>query len=563
MDGCESDYVRSRFEGRLSAADTVTEVAQVLREEMHHLHKAHGQALYQWLERAIAPEVWASIGVLFHPERIPAGLDAYTVFGDGSVRTEQTTEAKVDYYGDVELRVTQGTAVVWDSQRPIEAVERGVVYAMKDAEVVARDDARLDLYDRARAVVYDRAETHARARSFVEVGGGTPSVYADQQAQVYVEAGAPRLFLSECVRALIGRDEACSSPTQVTASGECLIALYGKEDAEEPLLTAEDFKGRLLRFTEGQLPLEVLQGFIVPRCHQTAKAYNEPRGESLMVEPIKQGLLPYLPVWRCDWDAERFERARNEGEVCEVLADYLPEMVDRGLTGALLRDLFTEECLCQHRIYTSFDIDEWLVRREETMRPSFFFGDQLVLGAHYPADKLYAFEQALVVADRPGQLVVVDQTAQAIGCGAGLVEAKGQAEVLGLGESVTLATGSAAVWLAERASCRAGGDARVTAYGSTKVEGLERARVLLEGHNEATVGDQCRVVASPEAQVKADGAAEVAVGYSSERVDGRVECLSAGVRVYRCLSPEEEQRYREELTAPTQQGAHRAAGRGR
>lgn len=427
--------VKERLGLALSQAETAGEVACCVVDELDYIYKVYGQDLTDLLKAGISPEVWQAHGVLFNPEQIPTdGLHDYVVLADGSVQTVQQADVRVEYYGNVRLDLRQGIAAVWDSNQVATASGSSLLFAHGSTEVIGHDQATLHLYDRSRGSAYDSIELVARDESFVQVMGQSPVIYADQQAQVLVREGTPKLCMDRDARAVIMRDRDAHKPMQAFIGGEGL--LYIADDRDTVQITEEDFKGTVLEAAEITTSPETMRDIIVPR-HQQRLPYSRPIVEPIELDKLKQAIQPFLPDSLNEHERSLLAQAVDEDGVCSCIVPYLPEMVDKGLTGSFLQNLISEWTLLEHNIHVRFDVDDW----DEALGKAatrYFFGDMLVNSSHYPGT-VYGFGQAVVVANEANSSVILQQAANGIVLNSREIKVLGSGLAVGVGPEAVLA----------------------------------------------------------------------------------------------------------------------------
>ena len=189
-------------------------------------------------------------------------------------------------------------------------------------------------------------------------------------------------------------------------------------------------------------------------------------------------------------------QADNEYDLCRQMKDWIPEMVEKGLTGDLLRENFSRWALYSSNIYTGQNEGYQAVYSEV---PQHFFGDQLV-NASGCKDPIYCYENTLLLT--PDNKGPVSQSASVIGSGKSEVVAQGNARAIMCKQSKLKANDHVTAWGNHQTDIEANGFATIYGADYARVKGHDHAWLELCGNSTATAEQDCRVISIGDCQIE-------------------------------------------------------------
>lgn len=545
----------------LSKAETASEVAALLADRFGRLEKRFGEAFLSLVKESFSPEVWEPLGVFVNPKTIPdRGLDHYYVLADGSVKTVQDEAASATYYGDVDLTVKWGIAFVQDTKNRVLIDGNGSVIAQGNTQVYATGHGLVDLQDHARAIVQDDVTVQTFDHSFVESIGGRPDITAYGQSRFLISEGSAKIQMYEFSRGMLLSADRLLKPIKVLTGGEGVLYV-GPGNPNNVRITKKSDDCIILDGNVQHIAPEEIRGLILPEYGERNLRIGDPIMNPLDGEQLKADLVPYLPTWHDQVDRDLYEWATNEKSICAAIQAYIPEMVQKGLTGDFLRTHFTEQTLNANRIITRADnADELSLLLHEALRdPCYFFGDLLV-NDRFCTGPVYGFEHTLVLA---GGGAVINGSANAIVTGEGSLKAYGTGKVFALDD--------ASVEAFDRVQLYLEGTSRGVTTGQVYVRAHDESHLLGHGHMQAELYDHCTMVANEHSrvltlgdnQVSVMGQAEVAFPTFDIGHKANIELKSNEATLIGLDNPDRVERYRGAMANEQSRELTRSTGWGR
>ena len=530
----------------LKRADSGCDIAACIAERFNEIALSYGEAFLNTVKATLSTEIWANHGVLFNPEVFTdTGHEVYHVLADGSVKTVQDNGLTAFYYGDVDLRVKDGVATVYDSKNIVSVERYGAVKASGRTRVTGSDFNYIDLYDQATATVEGNGLIWANDDSFVESKGGYTRIYASGQAQLVVNGGSARLFMSGSARGVVLAHGDESHPIQVNFMSEGALYIPDQEASHVRFLSLND-SGVLLRHPFAGTSQEEMMRLIVPRFYQVEPTSIKQILEPLPTDYLRASLTPYLPDWKDVHDRTCYERAADELDLCQALVNYLPEMVQKGVTGEFLGTHFTEQTLCKNGIYLRDyrEPGETYVYDYKTL---YYFGDQTVNTEAHSAT-VYGFDNTLIIVNNDYPIVKIGGNATAIAQDRAKVHAYDHASVFATGESQIEAHDKSFVRLSNLASVVATDETHIQAFGYSSVKGLGEAKVELYGNSKGLFSERCQALAGGENVVEVSGQAHIAYPAYADGPESTITQRSKEVTLVRLNSPEAVVKYRDSMS---------------
>ena len=498
---------RSAFIANMEDADTASDAIALVKDSFHPLYLSYGEAFLNWVREAFTGELWASQNVLINPSEVPLSETApQIVVSDGAIPVVQDVRSAVAYYGDVDLKVLDGAAYVYDTKHKV-TVNGGMLYAFGQTAVEAMDRSGLFLSERSRATVSGEVKILAADLSFVECKAGHPSIQASNEAQILVSGGSVDLIMGDHTRCVITTKETPERPNTVAMSGSCLFYTPKTDSNFIRIKNISKVNAGLLRGEEWHVTPEEMRDLIVPRCKERVPEVRKGIEKPIALEALKEAILTLLPKDTLSDLSDKIFRAENEGEVCQAITSRIPDLVANGMSGDFLRSHFTEKVLNANGIFTNYGTKaDYSIPQGKN--PLYFFGNQYV-NANSFNRQTFCFERTLVLDSQNSEFVHVVQSAAAIAYNLASVKAHGYAkvianhgvivtafqesEVLLNGKSVCAAYEHAKVQAHDKSDVWAGGSVSALLYEESQALARESAKVLTAGNNKVSAYDEATI----------------------------------------------------------------------
>ena len=529
----------------LKRADTGSDIAACIAERFKEIALSYGENFLETVKSTLPADIWATHGVLINPEVFPdTRQEVYHVIADGSVKTVQDKGLTAYYYGDVDLRVKAGVATVYDSKTMVSVESDGAVTAYGRTRVSGQDFNYIALYGQATALIEGNGSVWANDEAFVESKGGYPRIHASGQAQFVVSGGSAKIDMSGSSRGAVLAHGDESHPIVVNFRSEGALYIPGEKASHVRFLSLND-SGVLLRHSFAGTSEEEMMRLIVPRLHRVEQAFVKQILEPLPMDRLRTALAPYLPEWIDENDRICYERASDETALCQALINYLPQMVQKGMTGEFLGTHFTGQTLCNNGIYLCDyrEPGETYVYDNKTL---YYFGDQAVNTEAHSAT-VYGFDNTLVIANNDYPIVKVGGNATAIAQDRAKVHAYGHASVFATGESQIEAHDKSFVRLSNLSSVTAMDETRIEAFGYSSVKGLGEAKVELNDNSKGLITERCQALVGGENMVDASGQARIAYPTYADCPKSTITRRSKEVTLVELNSPEAVEEYRDSM----------------
>lgn len=500
------DKEASKLIDQLDHVWTASELALFTCEHFNTLYYYLGDRLNDIVKDSLSPEIWASYGVLINPEVLPDCKNmelCYLVVADGSVKTVQDKNVNATYYGDVDLTISKGDATVINTRHPVTAKDEAYLYVRGTTVVNSTGPVVLKLLDQSRAVVENAKEVTVGDRAFLESKAGNPIIYASGQAQYVISGGSATINHSQGARGAILNSSNPEGSFKLRYDGEGVILLDAPE-INNYLLHRIGGKVALFNAKVGPEVQQRLLDSIVPWRNSANQAIKECLIKPMDITRVKEDLRPFLPTLN-EEDIRLFENAKDEHDLCMTISDWIPEMVEKGLTGDFLREHFTSRGLMKGNIFTG-DVN-YQPHLILNLGPQYHFGDQVVntIGHDQP---FYGYEKTVLIA-RDNE-ATVSQNASLFALGASDVTAKG--------ESNAYVSHNTSLYVEDHANALGMNDvfiaacdyAKVTAGDNARVQGHDHAWVELAKNSSAMAYQDCMVVSYGNNKVETHDNAKVA-----------------------------------------------------
>ena len=490
----------------LREVETASELAAFTTGNFDRLHTLLGERLGDFIIASSSPEVWAQQGLLVNPEVIPYRSDlqeTYLAISDGSVKTVQDKPVNVQYFGDVDLTISDGVAIVMDTRHPVKAENDAYVVAHGKTAVNGTGPVVLRLYDLSRAEVENAEWIELADRSFLSSKGGNPKIVAGGQAQYLISGGSATIEHKDNARGAILNAANPEGSFKVRMGGDGMLFI---ENSRIKNCELSRFGGRTFLYI-GYANEEVKQ-----RLLNTFVPWQDPSKQVVMkcldtpmdISRLKEELKPFLPKMSKE-ESYYYEGIKSENILCTILKDKIPAMVENGLTGQFLREHFTSDGLWTARIFVENDADLGLMNRKT--EPVYIFGDQTLCAQNLNCPVL-GFEN--VVLNVKNNVTTVSQNASVFADGLSCITAKGESKAFVQDRSDLRITDHAKAFVKGDSHVLANGNAEVIAAGHTSVNGYGHAWVELCNQSKATVNQACRVVCYDGNSVESFDAVKVA-----------------------------------------------------
>ena len=523
----------------LRAASTASELAEAFCGYLYLMPRPDRVA--KWgLDRLIDPAIWSQCGVLFNPGTITDDFpeSSYCVVGSDKEQT-LTLEAdkEIIYLGNGRVEAYAGTAELLGESATAHVYDQAKAYLYNRSQGYAYDQAKLICCDQSRGQANDNAVVRGLDQSFVMAAKGTPTVFAQDQAQLFVLSGAPILHLTDSARGYLNLEYTPTRPIKVSLSGECLLfekALdkgaiqveMARTDTRlkhrkflpeiDELQPTREFTGVWVRGDQVGLADMSTQHLVIPRLVCPTGVDNPtPLVEPMELGRLKTALLDLgCPGYKPELVAA-IQEASDERGMCQLLAPHLPVLVGQGLDGAFLRSHFTEEALEESLIH-AFDYPEACRYNGRSRGLHQFFGEQMVQAHRYNGEVI-GYECTRVISDRGDQPVSIRQSANGLALGQGHLLAHEESKAIAIDAAILCAFDAAVVRYEGRSSGVVSVRANAVCYGQSSVQADGKAVLRLYDESRAEVTDQVGVLALGNNEVVADGHA--VVGYVTHRKD--------------------------------------------
>ena len=479
---------------KLGEVETISELAAFTKEHFKTMYDDLRGLLTNFVLEYLPQDVCCVQGILINPERMPYPIgDAmdYIAVSDGTVKTIQDTPENVVYYGNVDLTISQGSAVVINTCHPVSS--KGNVFLCAGGETVVNSTGpvHLALSDRARATVEGAAMVELTDRTFLESKSGNPEIVATDEAQFMVSGGSADITMAGTARGVILNKANPNERYQVNQRG-CSLLFVEKDEPKNYEVNQSD-QSVFISGSVNDLHAGMLRDAIVPWRNQKAECLEN---NFFNQEPdmIRLHMQPFLPELN-ERQREAWLQADSGSDLCQLMKDWIPEMVQKGLTGQILRQNFNSSTMIDAGIYHEQDT---LSSFMKTNVPRYYFGCQMVqaIGAECP---VYGFENTLVVTDQKAE---VAQSASAIGFRDSVILARGNAHAIGHNGSKLVASEQATVWGNHDTLIDTNDYATVYAADNAQVTGRDHAWIELYGSSKATVEGNCRVVSAGDCTIE-------------------------------------------------------------
>lgn len=485
----------SNLAEELRQAETASDVAVLLVACFDRLENYFGEEFLSIVKNSLSPDIWNALGVFVNPKYIPdCGYDMHYVLSDGTVKTVQDHNVSVSYYGDVDLTVKEGAAFVQDTKNRVKVEDNGFVVARGHTQVYATGHSSVDLQGHARGIVQDDVIVQTFGQSFVESIGGRPDITAYDQSRFLISEGSAKIEMFNFSRGMLISADNHRDPIKVLTGGEGLLYV-GPGNPGGVLIKKKNADCVILDGQKQHITPEEIRDVIIPEYGNQKLRIGDSIQTSLDAERIKMDLSPYLPAWNQDWEKDMFAWASNEKEIAVAIKSYIPDMVQKGMTGEFLRSHFTEKTLHANRIFMNVADQEQLssLLFDTELSPCYFFGDQLVNDRLCNAP-VYGFEHTLVISSKSAE---INASANAIVVGDGQLKANGTGKVFALNNANVEASNQVKLYLEGASKGVTNGSVYVKAYGESQLFG--------HGHTNAELYDRCMMVANDDSRVLALG----------------------------------------------------------
>lgn len=239
--GC--DLSMSPFD-TLGESQTASELAGWMVENFNELYKVLRAELCDFVMHSFDPKVWEAQGLLINPKEIPSekAIDGkLVVVTDGSVKTIQNVSDKVDYYGNVDLVIKDGTANVWDTRNPVLNEGADFLKLMGSTEAISLGNTMLELNDQARAIASNAFDIKVSDHAYVESKAGNPKITATDHAQYLVSGGSAEVKQEHEARGVILNASNPDEIYQITAYGTGV--LFIEDESSKNIATVDRMTG--------------------------------------------------------------------------------------------------------------------------------------------------------------------------------------------------------------------------------------------------------------------------------------------------------------------------------
>lgn len=389
---------RLRIEKGLRESQTVNDLTECVANYMDELYAAYKNWFLELVRESLSPEDWKAQNIHFDvphnpfpwPERVK-----YIVVSDGSMEMTQDYAGRITYYGNVNLTVLQGIAIVKGTSYPVKAYKKSNVCAEGETTVIATDGSYVVLKDYAKVEASGTCEIDAKDHAFVESRSNRVRISARCDSQVLIHGGVEQLELKDNARCVILGDGSVDRPIVSDMWFDTLLFTY---EMDVELIHRKNRNcGIILAAEDYNLSASVLCDLIVPRHNREYKFQAQCIEVPLELSRLKNDLAPYLKGVVDELDLKAMELAKDEKEVCNIVKDYLIPLRNKGLDGEFLRSHFTNLTLLGCGIYSGVYPSHWAFRADH-YDPKYYFGDRLVFVDDY-GGKLYGFENTLFLSN--------------------------------------------------------------------------------------------------------------------------------------------------------------------
>ena len=496
-----SDENIQELRTQLGEVQTMSELVAFTKEHFKTMYDDLHGMLTDFVLDYLPQDICSVHGILINPERMPCPIgDAidYIAVSDGSVKTIQDTPETVVYYGNVDLTISQGAAVVMKTCHPVSAEGNVFLSAGGETVVNSTGPVHLALSDRARATVEEAAMVELTDRTFLESKSGNPEIVATDEAQFVVSGGSADITMAGTARGVILNRANPDEHYQVDQKGYSLLFVENSE--LNNFEVDQSGQSVLIKGSVNDLHAAMLRDAIVPWRNQKAE-YIEHADFIEDPDMIRLRMQPFLPELD-EQQRAAWMQADTGWELCQLMKDWIPEMVQKGLTGRILRNNFRLETMICAQIYHEQRI---VFSFADNHEPRYYFGSQMVhtTGGDCP---VYGFENTLVLTEQKAEIA---QSASAIGSGESVILARGNAHAIGQDSSQLVACEQATVWGNHETSIDACDHTTVYAADNAQVTGRDHAWIELYGNSKATVEGDCRVVSAGDCTIETFDKAKV------------------------------------------------------
>ena len=520
---------RSDFIASMESIDTASDAIALVKDSFHTLYLSYGEEFLNWVREAFTSELWAQQNVLINPSEIPLNeTTPLTVVSDSTIPIAQEVRSTVGYYGDVQLKLLDGVAYVYDTQQKV-TVNGGMLYAFGQTAVEAMGRSGLFLKDHSKATVSGEVKVLATDLTFVECTAGRPSIQASNEAQILVSGGSVDLIMDDHTRCAITTKETPARPHSVNLAGDSLLYTPSLDPSFIRGKNHSKINAGLICGQNWHVTPEEMRDLIVPRCNERKPDVRRCIETPIALERLKEEMLALLPKDTPSELTNNVMRAESEGEVCQAISTHIPDLVNYGMTGDFLRSHFTESTLNANGIYTHYgtQADYSTPQDRDAL---YFFGNQYV-NANEFEQELYCYENTLVLNSQHTDWVYVGQKATAFVYNNAAIKANGNAKVIANAKAHINAFQESEVLLNGKSFCASYNNSKVTAHDQSDVIASDTTRTLLHDESTATAWDSSMVLTDGNNKVSAHDKATIAFGVYDSKLNPEIKVYDKEVKL--------------------------------